>query len=653
MGSAFDQATAVVDCVLLLRPYRWQVHYFDHETRYLLGHQWYSQRWPLPQGGVRALGMDGSATYLHSPSAALRIAATLHPSAALLVLLRDPTNRALRRWRELARRVDYTRGASFEAKMLTEGSALSRCFEGDYEPRNIESGVSSKTAQLWERCVASVCGIRGCIMGEGVYAPQLAIWQRTAGHFRWIILPEESLRVSPAEALRHIFASLRIPPPQDLPCLASQLAEWAQQKNDSIASSRLPAAPSTELSYGFLQAFFARYNAPLSDQIQQVDANSAPLWRDISWISSKQQEQILSGPDGLRTLQAKAHALRNLLAERGDASLKGLTVSSAGWVVGPRPSVFVLGARDSGADSVTELLLAQPGMCGGALRLFDDDLRYVNGLPAAIQRIARIGRNVSRKGFSARRSALGGACSSYLDSSPYLHSRWAPLRIYSALRHEYKGLRFIVVLRDPIERAMRHWKSLQATSSRLSVRQSIKRAGGGDTARLHELHGYLNGSSFLKKVRQEASQLQECFEAHRRSASHRTQAPDVSREEWEQCTTVACNWYECVVGLGMYAPQLRGWLRYFDPHQFLLLEAHRVLSEPMQVAKQIQAFLRMPVLASIELLQGKDNMSHAALGDPARRLLQRFYSRFNVQTRTLFREFAGGPDLDLAASQAS
>ena len=75
------------------------------------------------------MGVDGSATYLQSPQAAIRIAARLHRSTVLLAILRDPAVRAPRRWRELSRRLDYTRGVSFDVKILAEGSALSRCFE--------------------------------------------------------------------------------------------------------------------------------------------------------------------------------------------------------------------------------------------------------------------------------------------------------------------------------------------------------------------------------------------------------------------------------------------------------------------------------------------------------------------------------------------
>lgn len=108
-----------------------QVNFFDHEARYLLGEQWYMRRWPIRRG-QRAVGMDGSGSYLQSPEAAARLAARLSPATtSLLVLLRDPLARAVRRWTDLQRRSDYLRGASFEAKMYSEVKELSRCFEAE------------------------------------------------------------------------------------------------------------------------------------------------------------------------------------------------------------------------------------------------------------------------------------------------------------------------------------------------------------------------------------------------------------------------------------------------------------------------------------------------------------------------------------------
>merc|ERR1740139_176605 len=177
-----------------------QVNFFDHEARYLLGEQWYMRRWPIRRG-QRAVGMDGSGSYLQSPEAAARLAARLSPATtSLLVLLRDPLTRAVRRWHDLQRRSDYLHGASFEAKMYSEVKELSRCFEA-------ERG-SELSSSVWSRCVAAVCGLRSCAAGGGVYAPQLAAWRHEARAFRFVTLPEDALLARPEQALQHILRAL-------------------------------------------------------------------------------------------------------------------------------------------------------------------------------------------------------------------------------------------------------------------------------------------------------------------------------------------------------------------------------------------------------------------------------------------------------------
>jgi len=644
-----------------------QVHFFDREGRYLLGQQWYSQRWALPVG-IRKLGIDGSASYLQSPEAAMRLAAQLHQSTMLLVVLRDPMIRALRRWKELARRFEYTRSVSFEAKILAEATALLRCFEAK------STAVHSMTlrASVWERCVASVCGFRACITGEGLYASQLAAWQHTARAFRWLLLPEDILRMRPIDGLEHIFASLKLPLPTDVSCIASQLSGWLSSRNESAigrSSSTIPP----ESSQRFLRAFFGRYNAPLRERIQQLDPTSTPLWREVSWLPSVEQARSLSGATGLRELQQAASELREILHARRDPVPESLVVGSARWFgSGLRPSVFVLGARDAGSDAIGEYLLAQAGVCGGNIRIFDDDTRYVSGLPATVTRFTRrpatsggrrapaghgslmsvnsnasgngnitwISRN-SRQTFTTRRT-LASACSLLVDTSTYLHSRWAPLRIHSVLQADDNArLRFIVVLRDPVERAVRHWRSLQANAARPPNRHLLKRSTGDVvTPRISDLHGYLNGTSFVKKVRQEVTQIQECLNSLQPNSVKVRGITDISHAHWEMCMTLACNWLECVVGTGLYAPQLLRWWEYFRRDQFLVLNHNELLSEPQHVAERVHAFLDMASPVVEPLPRGESYNSTAVVGDQLRRFMQRFYSVHNKQLKALLSQLA-------------
>ena len=117
----------------------------------------------------------------------------------------------------------------------------------------------------------------------------------------------------------------------------------------------------------------------------------------------------------------------------------------------PTPSALVIGSSHAGTDAVGDLLGAQPSVCAGALRVFDDAIRYMGGLPAPI------GRHVSK---ARRQRGANTTCATFVATPSYLPSRWAPARLRASLWARRNELRFGVVLRNPTERAVRHWRSL-------------------------------------------------------------------------------------------------------------------------------------------------------------------------------------------------
>merc|ERR1711988_1102792 len=103
---------------------------------------------------------------------------------------------------------------------------------------------------------------------------------------------------------------------------------------------------------------------------------------------------------------------------------------------------------------------------------------------------------------------------------------------------------------------------------------------------------YTNGSTLSRKVRSEVTQIGECM----RSRDSSSAAELVLA--WQECTTRACNWMECVVGAGLYAPQTHQFLAHFPSDRFLLLEEEQLLSQPGFVASSLSAFLELhqPIL---------------------------------------------------------
>jgi hypothetical protein len=108
-----------------------------------------------------------------------------------------------------------------------------------------------------------------------------------------------------------------------------------------------------------------------------------------------------------------------------------------------------------------------------------------------------------------------------------------------------------------------------------------------------------------------------------------------STEDWRFCTTTQCNWLDCLVGTGLYAPQLRGWLATFPPTQLLLLEASQLSVEPARVARLVEAFLAVPPLAGLNLAQ--PTLGRAAYqGKQVLADLRAFYAPHNRNVRRLF-----------------
>jgi len=100
-----------------------------------------------------------------------------------------------------------------------------------------------------------------------------------------------------------------------------------------------------------------------------------------------------------------------------------------------------------------------------------------------------------------------------------------------------------------------------------------------------------------------------------------------------------------VLGAGLYAPQLRHWLRLFPANRFLVLEESELREHPADVAERLTRFLALPQPITSERLSAIVNGSRYArptLGDSMRRALSAFYAPHAPELRALWRELEGG-----------
>lgn len=164
---------------------RKEVHYFDVQHR--RGEGWYRSMFPLRAQlrGGRVTG-EASPYYLRHPSAPARCA-TLLPQARLLVLLRDPVERALSHWQH-AHRLGH--------ETLPFGPALAA-------ERRRETGE----LPCDEATVRHLSYV-----GRGRYDEQLQAWLRHYPREQLLVCTSEQLFTEPARTYREVLAFLGLDP---------------------------------------------------------------------------------------------------------------------------------------------------------------------------------------------------------------------------------------------------------------------------------------------------------------------------------------------------------------------------------------------------------------------------------------------------------
>jgi len=167
-----------------------EVHFFDRHWQ--KGEAWY--RYRFPPRPLFSGGMSGEATpcYLFHPLAPERVAETV-PNARLIVLLRDPVERAWSHYQH-EQRNDRERRPFFEAIQV-------ELTQYDKELQRV----------VRERDYWSEFLFRHSYLHRGVYADQLQRWAEHVPLSKMLILQSEEFFARPSDALRDVFAFLGLP----------------------------------------------------------------------------------------------------------------------------------------------------------------------------------------------------------------------------------------------------------------------------------------------------------------------------------------------------------------------------------------------------------------------------------------------------------
>lgn len=220
---------------LILPAKRKEVHFFD--VHFGKGVDWYRSHFLHPKRRNDRMTITGEASpyYLYHPLAAGRAAEVL-PEARLLVLLRNPVDRAYSDYHDKVRAGRET--LSFEEALEAEegrirGEREKIISEGDYHSRSLR---------------------RFSYLSRGLYVDQLIEWEKFFGRDQILVLRSEDLFKDTAGFLGRVFDYLDLPD-QELE---------APQKRRNVGDYKEPMNPATRER---LEEYFEPHNRRLYEHL--------------------------------------------------------------------------------------------------------------------------------------------------------------------------------------------------------------------------------------------------------------------------------------------------------------------------------------------------------------------------------------------------
>lgn len=213
---------------------REEPHFFDKHFHRGLG--WYLSLFPPPRmkNGKRVLVGEASPHYLLHPLAPKRAAAVV-PGAKLVVLLRNPVDRAYSHFQHRTRTGSET--LSFDKALEIEEDRLN----GEWDKVLADDGYHSTKLQIFSYLTC------------GVYVDQLQRWHQQFGRERMLVERSEDFFANPEATTERIVEFLGLP-------------DWrpASAKIANVGSYEEPMSPNTRR---WLEEYFAPHNQRLYEYL--------------------------------------------------------------------------------------------------------------------------------------------------------------------------------------------------------------------------------------------------------------------------------------------------------------------------------------------------------------------------------------------------
>jgi Sulfotransferase domain len=215
-----------------------EIHYFD--LQFDKGAEWYYAQFPtLEERGSKLTG-ESSPYYIFCPHVPQRIY-DLCPDVKLIVLLRNPVDRAISHYYHYKLRIDHE-SLSFEEAIAREPERL----KGELEKLLADPSYYSFEYQ------------HHSYLARGIYADQLPAWFKLFPKSQILILKSEDLYANPCETYNTVLEFLNLPPHQ----------LGAYEKYNATEYPRI-----SETVYQQLKAYFKPHNQRLAEMLD----------RDFGW----------------------------------------------------------------------------------------------------------------------------------------------------------------------------------------------------------------------------------------------------------------------------------------------------------------------------------------------------------------------------------
>ena len=236
-----------------------EIGYFDQDVLYRRGDAWYHGHFPLPHRlGRHRVTFEATPEYLYYPGAAERIF-SYDPRLKLIVLLREPVERAFSAWNMFRmlrhEQPDLLRGILPECDPMLRES-LSRMLASDSFP---EFGEAVR--EEVDAIRAGTAALEPGYVRRGIYHEQLLRYLKCFPRDQILILDSARLRREPADVLAEVVRFLELP-----------LYRWPSTDLEQfhVGQYEHPMAGETR---GFLREFYQPHN----------DELYALLGRDFGW----------------------------------------------------------------------------------------------------------------------------------------------------------------------------------------------------------------------------------------------------------------------------------------------------------------------------------------------------------------------------------